>query len=83
MIFQGLFPWNVRLSIIYKGGLAMKPLESNTEAYELSSFSRKLEPEDHLKDRLIIRHLRHRKNNFINDFDRPDSRPIKPGVDHE
>ena len=36
----------------------MKPQDSNAEPYELSSFSRKLESEDHLKDRLIIRHLR-------------------------
>ena len=45
--------------------------ESNTEPYELKNFSRKLDPENHLKDRLIIRHLRRRKNNFLIDFDEP------------
>jgi hypothetical protein len=43
--------------------------ESNTEPYELKSFSRKLDPENRLKDRLIVRHLRRRKNNFLIDFD--------------
>ena len=45
--------------------------ESNTKPYELKSFSRKLDPENRLKDRLIIRHLRQRKNNFLMDFDQP------------
>jgi len=45
--------------------------ESNTEPYELKSFSRKLDPENRLKDRLIVRHLRKRKNNFLIDFDEP------------
>ena len=45
--------------------------EYSTEQYELKSFSRKLDPEDRLKDRLIVRHLRRRKNNFLIDFDEP------------
>ena len=45
--------------------------EYSTEQYELKSFSRKLDPENYLKDRLIIRHLRQRKNNFFIDFDQP------------
>jgi hypothetical protein len=47
--------------------------ENNTEPHELKSFSRKLNPEDLLKDRLIIRHLRQRKNNFLFDFDEPQN----------
>ena len=47
----------------------MEALENNTELYEPKTFSRKLDPEDNLKDRLIIRHLRQRKNNFLIDFD--------------
>jgi hypothetical protein len=43
--------------------------ESNTEPNELKSFSRKLDPENYLKDRLIVRHLRQRKNNFLLNFD--------------
>jgi len=49
----------------------MEALKSNTEPYDLKSFGRKLDPEDNLKDRLIIRHLRQRKNNFLMDFDQP------------
>ena len=45
--------------------------ENNAEPYELKKFSRKLDPVNHLKDRLIIRHLRRRKNNFLLDFDEP------------
>ena len=51
--------------------LTMQLNESNTEPYELKSFSRKLDPENYLKDRLIIRHLRQRKNNFLMDIDEP------------
>ena len=61
----------------------MQPQDSNTEPYELSSFSRKLESEDHLKDRLIIRHLRRRKTNFLLDFEEPNDRSIKFGASHE
>ena len=49
----------------------MQPQDSNTEPYEPRSFSRKLESDDHLKDRLIMRHLRQRKNNFLMDIDEP------------
>ena len=45
--------------------------ENNAEPLVLKSFSRKLDPENYLKDRLIIRHLRQRKNNFLMDFDQP------------
>ena len=57
--------------------------ESNTEPYELKSFSRKLDPVNHLKDRLIIRHLRRRKKNFLLDFEGPNDRSIKFGASHE
>jgi hypothetical protein len=49
----------------------MESLENNTEQYELKSFSRKLNPEDHLKDRMIMRHLSRRKNNFLLDLEQP------------
>ena len=61
----------------------MKPQDSNAEPYELSSFSRKLESDDHLKDRLIMRHLRQRKNSFLLDFEGPNDRSIKFGASHE
>ena len=51
--------------------LTMQLNESNTKPYDFKSFSRKLDPENHLKDRLIIRHLRQRKNNFLMDIDEP------------
>jgi len=57
--------------------------ESNTEPYELKSFSRKLDPENRLKDRLIIRHLRNRKNNFLFDFDEPSISKTDLGANHE
>jgi len=57
--------------------------EYGTEQYELKSFSRKLDPEDRLKDRLIIRHLRNRKNNFLFDFDEPTISKTYLGVNHE
>jgi hypothetical protein len=47
----------------------MEALENNTELYEPKTFSRKLDPEDNLKDRMIMKHLRRRKNNFLLDFD--------------
>ena len=49
----------------------MEALEDNTEPYELKSFSRKLNSDDHIKDRMIMRHLKRRKNNFLLDFDEP------------
>jgi hypothetical protein len=49
--------------------LAMEVLKDNTEPYELKSFSRKLNPDDHIKDRMIMRHLRRRKNNSVLDLD--------------
>ena len=48
----------------------MEALEDKTEPYELKSFSRKLNP-DHIKDRMIMRHLKRRKNNSLLDFDKP------------
>ena len=49
----------------------MEALEDNTEPYELKSFSRKLYSDDHIKDRMIMRHLKRRKNNSLLDFDKP------------
>ena len=57
--------------------------ETNTEPYELKSFGTKLDPEDRLKDRLIIRHLRNRKNNFLFDFDEPTISKTYLGANHE
>jgi hypothetical protein len=57
--------------------------ESNTEPYELKKFSRKLDPVNHFKDRLIIRHLRRRKKNFLLDFDEPVNIKKQVGVSHE
>ncbi len=61
----------------------MEALEDNTEPYELKSFSRKLNPEDHLKDRLIMRHLRQRKNSFLLDLDQPMNVRKNFGANHE
>jgi hypothetical protein len=61
----------------------MEALKSNTEPYDLKSFGRKLDPEDNLKDRLIIRHLRQRKNNFLLDFDLPINAQKNFGANHE
>jgi hypothetical protein len=61
----------------------MKSLENNTEPYELKSFSRKLNPEDHLKDRMIMRHLRRRKNNVILDLEQPMNVQKNFGASHE
>jgi len=49
----------------------MESLEKNTEQYELKGFSRKLNPGDHFKDRMIMRHLSRRKNNFLLDLEQP------------
>jgi hypothetical protein len=62
--------------------LAMEALEDNTEPYELKSFSRKLNP-DHIKDRMIMRHLKRRKNNSLLDFDEPTKVQKNVGVRHE
>ena len=53
----------------------MQILESGVEPNELLdiTFSRKLNSKDRLKDRLIIKHLRRRKNNFLFDFDEPQN----------
>ena len=61
----------------------MKALKDNTEPNELKSFSRKLNPDDHIKDRLIIRHLRQRKNNFLLDYDEPIKAQKQFGASHE
>ena len=57
--------------------------ENNAEPLVLKSFSRKLDPENYLKDRLIIRHLRQRKNNFLLDFDLPINARKNLGANHE
>ena len=61
----------------------MESLEKNTEQYELKGFSRKLNPEDHLKDRMIIRHPRQRKNSFLLDLDQPMNVRKNFGANHE
>jgi hypothetical protein len=61
----------------------MKALEGNTELDELKSFRRKLESEENLKDRLIIRHLRRHKNNFLFDFDEPSDTKRQYGTRNE
>jgi hypothetical protein len=61
----------------------MEALEVNTELDELKSFRRKLDPEENLKDRLIIKHLRRRKNNFLFDFDEPSNAKRRHGASHE
>jgi hypothetical protein len=83
MIFQGQNPWEYNTLNHSPRRLTMPLNESNTEPYELKNFSRKLDPENHLKDRLIIRHLRRRKNNFLLDFDEPTSRLKDFGANHE
>ena len=49
----------------------MQTLENSVEPYELLDihFGRKLNSKDRIKDRLIIKHLRRRQNNFLFDFD--------------
>jgi hypothetical protein len=61
----------------------MESLKGNTEPYELKSFNRKLDPEDHLKDRMIIRHLRRPESNFLFDFDVPEAELKISGAIHE
>ena len=83
MIFQGPNPWECNTFNHSPRRLTMPLNESNTEPYELKSFSRKLDPENYLKDRMIMRHLRQRKNNFLMDFDEPASSKTDFGVNHE
>ena len=61
----------------------MQEQEGNTEPSELTRISRKLEPEDCLKDRMIIRHLRQSQNNFLFNFDEPVNIKKQVGVSHE
>jgi hypothetical protein len=63
--------------------LAMKALKDNTEPNELKSFSRKLNPDDHIKDRMIMRHLKRRKENSLLDFDEPTKVQKNVGARHE
>jgi hypothetical protein len=63
--------------------LAMEALKDNTEPNELKSFSRKLNPDDHIKDRMIMRHLKRRKKNSLLDFDKPTKVQKKVGARHE
>jgi len=61
----------------------MKALKDNTEPNELKSFSRKLNPDDHIKDRMIMRHLKRRKDNSLLDFDEPSKAQKNVGARHE
>jgi len=61
----------------------MEVLEDNTEPYELKSFNRKLNPNDHIKDRMIIRHLKRRKNNSLLDIDESTKFQKHLGARHE
>ena len=61
----------------------MQEQEGNTEPSELTRISRKLKPEDRLKDRMIIRHLRQSQNNFLFNFDEPVNIKKQVGVSHE
>jgi hypothetical protein len=61
----------------------MQEQEGNAETSKLTSFSRKLDSEDRLKDRMIIKHLRQRKNNFLFDFDETVKVQKQFGVNHE
>jgi hypothetical protein len=63
--------------------LAMKALKDNTESNELKSFNRKLNPDDHIKDRMIMRHLKRRKKNSLLDFDEPTKVQKNVGARHE
>jgi len=61
----------------------MKALKDNTEPNELKSFSRKLNPDDHIKDRMIMRHLKRRKKNSLLDFYEPTKVQKNVGARHE
>ena len=61
----------------------MEVLEDNTERYELKSFNRKLNPDNHIKDRMIMIHLKRRKKNSLLDFDEPAKVQKNVGARHE
>ena len=61
----------------------MQEQEGNTETSKLISFSRRLDPENRFKDRMIIKHLTQRKNNFLFDFDETVKVQKQFGVNHE
>jgi len=61
----------------------MKALKDNTEPNELKSFSRKLNPDEHIKDRMIMIHLKRRKKNSLLDFDEPAKVQKNVGARHE
>ena len=61
----------------------MEALKDNTEPNELKSFSRKLNPDDHIKDRMIMRHLKRRKKNSLLDFYEPTKVQKNVGARHE
>ena len=61
----------------------MEALEDNTEPYELKSFNRKLNPDNHIKDRMIMRHLKRRKKNSLLDFYEPTKVQKNVGARHE
>jgi hypothetical protein len=61
----------------------MEALKDNNEPNELKSFSRKLNPDDHIKDRMIMRHLKRRKKNSLLDFDEPTKVQKNVGARHE
>jgi hypothetical protein len=61
----------------------MEALEHNTEPYELKKFSRKLDSDDHIKDRMIMRHLKRRKNSSLLDFDESTKVQKNVGARHE
>ena len=61
----------------------MKALKDNTEPYELKSFNRKLNPDNHIKDRMIMRHLKRRKKNSLLDFYEPTKVQKNVGARHE
>jgi hypothetical protein len=63
----------------------MQALENSVEPYEILDihFGRKLNSKDRLKDRLILKHLKRRKNNFLFDFDEPQNDPKETGEANE
>ena len=61
----------------------MEALKDNTEPNELKSFSRKLNPDNHIKDRMIMRHLKRRKKNSLLDFYEPTKVQKNVGARHE
>jgi len=61
----------------------MEVLEDNTEPYELKSFNRKLNPDNHIKDRMIMRHLKRRNKKSLLDFYDPTKVQKNVGARHE